>query len=53
MKSYFNLKYLSVKEAVNFGLDPGNATIKKYLLVECVHYHFNMEQPALPLVIIC
>ncbi|MBC7960628.1 MAG: hypothetical protein H7X94_12230 [Vallitaleaceae bacterium] len=33
MKSYFNLKYLSVKEAVNFGLDPSNVTIEKYPVV--------------------
>lgn len=33
MKSYFNLKSLSVKEAVNFGLDPSNVTIEKYAVV--------------------
>jgi KUP system potassium uptake protein len=33
MKSYFNLKLLSVKEAVNFGLDPSNVTVEKYPLV--------------------
>ncbi len=33
MKSYFNLKYLSVKESVNFGLDPSNVTIEKYPVV--------------------
>ena len=33
MKSYFNLKYLAVKEAVNFGLDESNVTIEKYPVV--------------------
>jgi KUP system potassium uptake protein len=33
MKSYFNLKLLSVKEAVNFGLDPSNVTVEMYPLV--------------------
>lgn len=33
MKSYFNLKSLSVKESVNFGLDPSNVTIEKYPVV--------------------
>jgi KUP system potassium uptake protein len=33
MKSYFNLKYLSVKESINFGLDPSNVTIEKYPVV--------------------
>jgi KUP system potassium uptake protein len=33
MKSYFNLKALSVKEAVNFGLDPSNVTIEKYPII--------------------
>lgn len=33
MKSYFNLKYLGVKESVNFGLDPSNVTIEKYPVV--------------------
>lgn len=33
MKSYFNLKLLSVKEAVNFGLDPSNVTVEKYPVV--------------------
>lgn len=33
MKSYFSLKYLSVKESANFGLDPSNVTIEKYPVV--------------------
>lgn len=33
MKSYFNLKLLSVKESVNFGLDPSNVTVEKYPVV--------------------
>jgi KUP system potassium uptake protein len=33
MKSFFNLKLLSVKEEVNFGLDPSNVTVEKYPLV--------------------
>jgi len=33
MRSYFNLKYVSVKETVNFGLDRSNVTIEKYPVV--------------------
>ena len=33
MRSYFNLRYLSVKEASNFGLDRSNVTIEKYPVV--------------------
>ena len=33
MKSYFNLKYLSVREEVNFGLEESNVFIEKYALV--------------------
>lgn len=33
MKSYFNLRLLSVKEEVNFGLDPSNVTVEKYPVV--------------------
>lgn len=33
MKSFFNLKLLSVKETVNFGLDPSNVTVEMYPLV--------------------
>jgi KUP system potassium uptake protein len=33
MKSFFNLKLLSVKESVNFGLDPSNVTVEKYPVV--------------------
>lgn len=33
MKSYFNLRLLSVKETVNFGLDPSNVTVEMYPLV--------------------
>lgn len=33
VKSYFNLKNLSVKESANFGLDPSNVTIEKYPVV--------------------
>lgn len=33
MRSYFNLKYLSVKEAVNFGLDKSNITTEQYPIV--------------------
>lgn len=33
MKSYFNLRLLSVKEEVNFGLDPSNLTVEKYPVV--------------------
>lgn len=33
MKNYFNLKYLSVKESANFGLDPSNVTVEKYPVV--------------------
>ncbi|MBC7830203.1 MAG: KUP/HAK/KT family potassium transporter [Chitinophagaceae bacterium] len=33
MKSYFNLKYLAVKESVNFGLDQSNVIYEKYPLI--------------------
>lgn len=33
MKTYFNLKHLGVKEAVNFGLEPSNVLQEKYALV--------------------
>jgi KUP system potassium uptake protein len=33
MRSYFNLKYISVKEVVNFGLDRSNVTIEQYPIV--------------------
>lgn len=33
MRSYFNLKYLSVREYVNFGLDRSNVVVEKYPLV--------------------
>lgn len=46
MRSYFNLKYLSVKEAVNFGLDPSNVMIEKYPVVvtPVVHSPLLREQ---------
>ena len=33
MKSYYNLKYLSVKEHINFGLDKSNLIVEKYPLI--------------------
>ena len=39
MKSYFNLKYLGVKESINFGLDPSNVTIEKYPVVVSSFQH--------------
>ena len=33
MKSFYNLKYFSVKESVNFGLDRSNLIVEKYPLV--------------------
>ncbi|MBN9380982.1 MAG: KUP/HAK/KT family potassium transporter [Chitinophagaceae bacterium] len=33
MRGYFNLKYISVKEVVNFGLDKSNVTIEQYPIV--------------------
>jgi KUP system potassium uptake protein len=33
MRSYYNLKYLSVKEHINFGLDKSNLIIEKYPLI--------------------
>jgi KUP system potassium uptake protein len=33
MRGYFNLKYISVKEVVNFGLDKSNITIEQYPIV--------------------
>lgn len=37
MKSYYNLKYLAVKEEINFGLDQSNLIIEKYPLVVTLH----------------
>jgi KUP system potassium uptake protein len=39
MKSYFNLKYLGVKESINFGLDPSNITVEKYPVVVSSFVH--------------
>jgi len=33
MRGYFNLKYISVKEVVNFGLDRSNVTVEQYPVV--------------------
>lgn len=33
VRSYFNLRYVSVKESVNFGLDRSNVTIEKYPVI--------------------
>ena len=33
MKSYYNLKHLSVKESENFGLEESNLIIEKYPLI--------------------
>lgn len=33
MKSHFNLNYLSIKESVNFGLEPSNVILEKHPLV--------------------
>ena len=33
MKSFYNLKYLAVKEYINFGLDKNNLVVEKYPLV--------------------
>jgi len=33
MRGYFNLKYISVKEVVNFGLDKSNVTVEQYPIV--------------------
>lgn len=46
MRSYFNLKYLSVRQAVNFGLDPSNVTIEKYPVVvnPIVHHPLVREE---------
>ncbi len=33
MKSYFNLRFLSIKEPANFGLEPSNIIIEKHPLV--------------------
>lgn len=44
MKSYFNLKYLSVKESVNFGLDPSNVTVEKYPVVVTPVVHPPLER---------
>ncbi|AXY72652.1 potassium transporter Kup [Paraflavitalea soli] len=44
MKSYFNLKLLSVKEMVNFGLDPSNVTIEKYPVVVTPVEHERLKR---------
>lgn len=44
MKSYFTLKMLSVKESVNFGLDPSNVTIEKYPIVVMAAEHPPLER---------
>jgi KUP system potassium uptake protein len=44
MKSYFNLKYLSVKESINFGLDPSNVSIEKYPVVVSPVQHTPLER---------
>lgn len=44
MKSYFNLKYLSVKESINFGLDPSNVTVEKYPVVVNPVQHPPLER---------
>lgn len=33
MKSYYNLRYLSIKDYVNFGLDESNLIVEKYPLI--------------------
>lgn len=33
IRSYFNLKYISVKETVNFGLDRSNVTVEQYPII--------------------
>lgn len=44
MKSYFTLKMLSVKESVNFGLDPSNVTVEKYPIVVMAAEHPPLER---------
>lgn len=40
MKSYYNLKHLSVRESINFGLDKSNLIEEKYpVIVQQVEYH--------------
>lgn len=44
MKSFYNLKYLSVKEDVNFGLDQSNLIIEKYPLVVVPYQETKLER---------
>lgn len=47
MKSYYNLKYLSVKEETNFGLDQSNLVIEKYPLVVTPHTGSKLKRKSL------
>ena len=44
MKSFYNLKYLSVKEEVNFGLDQSNLIIEKYPLIVVPYQESKLER---------
>jgi len=46
MRSYFNLRYISVKESVNFGLDRSNVTVENYPIVvsPAVHAPITREK---------
>ena len=44
MKSFYNLKYLSVKEEVNFGLDQSNLIIEKYPLIVVPFQEAKLER---------
>ncbi len=44
MKSYFNLRFLSIKEQVNFGLEPSNVVEEKYPLVVAPLHHLKLKR---------
>ncbi len=47
MKSFYNLKYLSIKEEVNFGLDRSHVVIEKYPLVVVAPNHYPLVREEL------
>jgi KUP system potassium uptake protein len=44
MKSYYNLKHLSVKEHINFGLDRSNLVVEKYPLIITPFHQTKLER---------
>ncbi len=44
MKSYFNLRFLSIKEPVNFGLEPSNVVEEVYPLIVAPVHHLQLKR---------